>query len=263
MAPSESGSISEHYRLSRVGRRRRKAHAAAWQFFHWFIGASWPSSVSRSNSASRRGRRRTKPPQHPRGKAIRHATGSEIVGRLAAGDEASIGVGSVVSAVGSRVHGLALLLFALPDALPLPIPSVSAIIGLPLVLISAHLIAFGDRSRLPKRIEAAQLPGPAVRAVARYLVPVLSRLEHLSRPRWRALVVHERLIGAVCLYLSIILFLPIPLMNTPSAASLVAIGLGMVQRDGVFIAAGFVGALLTTAALAGVLGLAGLILSDF
>jgi hypothetical protein len=177
--------------------------------------------------------------------------------KLAAGDEKSIRVGAVITAVGSRVHGLALLLFAIPDALPLPIPSVSAIIGLPLVLISAHLIAFGDKSRLPKKVEAAQIPGGAVRAVARYLGPVLARLEHLSRPRWRGLIVHESLIGAVCLYLSVILFLPIPLMNTPSAMSLVAIGLGMVQRDGVLITAGIVGAALTTAALVGLISIAG------
>jgi hypothetical protein len=213
--------------------------------------------MSRSNSDRRhaKGRRRKPPAREHLGEA--RPTASEILRKLGTGEEKTIRVGAVVTAVGSRVHGLALLLFAIPDALPLPIPSVSPIIGLPLVLISAHLIAFGDKSRLPKRVEAARIPGAAVRAVARYLVPVLARLEHLSRPRWRGLIVHESLIGAVCLYLSVILFLPIPFMNTPSAMSLAAIGLGMVQRDGVLITAGIVGAALTTAALVGLISIAG------
>jgi len=176
---------------------------------------------------------------------------------LAAHQEQSIPVGSVVSAAGSRVHGLALLLFALPDALPLPIPSVSAIIGLPLLLLSVHLIIFGDNSRLPARVESSRIPRPVVATIARYVVPVLSRLEHLSQPRWTGLVRQERLIGIVCLYLSAILLLPIPLMNTPPAMCLAAIGLGMIQRDGVLVAGGLLGAVLTTAALIGLGDLAG------
>jgi hypothetical protein len=105
-------------------------------------------------------------------------------------------------------------------------------------------------------VESVHLPRTVVAGVSRYLVPVLLRLEHLSRPRWHEVIRRERLIGALCVYLSVILFLPIPLMNTPSAMSLVAIGLGMVQRDGMLVAGGFVGAVLTTAALAGLINLA-------
>jgi hypothetical protein len=91
--------------------------------------------------------------------------------------------------------------------------------------------------------------------VSRVLVPILAHLERLSRPRWQELVRRERLIGAVALYLSVILFLPIPFINAPAAICLVAIGLGMVQRDGMLIAGGFIGAGLTTAALVGVIDL--------
>src|SRR4029079_2228846 len=144
----------------------------------------------------------------PSGAGPSDNSASHILQSVAAHQEQSIPVGSVVSAAGSRVHGLALLLFALPDALPLPIPSVSAIIGLPLLLLSVHLIIFGDNSRLPARVESSRIPRPVVATIARYVVPVLSRLEHLSQPRWTGLVRQERLIGIVCLYLSAILLLP-------------------------------------------------------
>jgi hypothetical protein len=189
-----------------------------------------------------------------------HVPASEILRRLAAGEEQSISIGSVVSAAGSRVHGLALLLLALPDALPLPIPSVSAIIGVPLLLISAHLAIFGDNSRLPQKVEASHIPRAALAGVARYLVPFLSRLEQISEPRWRPLIQRERLIGIVCVYLSLILLLPIPFMNTPPAMCLAAIGLGMIQRDGLLVAGGFVGTALTTAALVGAVNVAGSLL---
>jgi hypothetical protein len=49
---------------------------------------------------------------------------------------------------------------------------------------------------------------------------------------------YERVIGLVCLYLAILLLLPIPFVNFPPALCLVLIALGMVQRDGLLAAIG-------------------------
>jgi hypothetical protein len=45
-------------------------------------------------------------------------------------------LGDLVRQSGSRTHGLALLLFALPEALPIPVPSISIVLAIPLILIS-------------------------------------------------------------------------------------------------------------------------------
>jgi hypothetical protein len=150
-------------------------------------------------------------------------TASQVLRSLAASQEDTVSVGAVVSAVGSRAHGIALIVFALPDTVPLPIPSLSTVLGIPLVLIAAHLVLFGEDSGLPDRVLATAIPTPALRVGVRYLAPVLKAMELATRPRLTAIMRPARWPGLVCLYLAILLLLPLPLLNFPSAVCLVAI----------------------------------------
>ena len=174
---------------------------------------------------------------------------SDVLQSLAGLDQDRVPVRSVVAAVGTRVHGTALLLLVLPDTVPLPIPSASSILGVPLLMIAAHLALFGERSALPARVQNVSLPKKTFQFLARYLSPVLRRLERVSRPRWPAVAEKERFIGLVCAYLSLILLFPLPLMNTPPAIALALISWGIIQKDGVVIAAGIIATVLLTAGL--------------
>ncbi len=49
----------------------------------------------------------------------------------------------------------------------------------------------------------------------------------------------ERVIGAFCLALAVIQILPIPLGNVLPALAISIIALGMIERDGVWVLAGF------------------------
>ncbi len=157
-------------------------------------------------------------------------------------DGKDLALGGLLETFGSRAHGTALLLLSLPDSIPLPVPSVGAIVGLPLALISAHLAIFGETGGLPRRAVEWRLPARGVALIKRYVVPVIARAERLSRPRLGVLAGRQRLIGLVCLVLSILLFLPIPLMNTPPSLCLALLAWGIVQRDGIFVIAGLASA---------------------
>jgi len=174
---------------------------------------------------------------------------SAILRSLAARPESHVPFGDVVAVAGSRVHGIAILLFVLPETVPLPLPSASGILGIPLLLISAHLAIFGEAAKLPQRILAIRIPRSIFAAIAKYVGPVLDWLERVSRPRWNFFVREERLTGVLCLYLSLILFLPLPLMNAPPAIALAAVALGIIHRDGILIAAGWLGAVIISAVL--------------
>jgi hypothetical protein len=174
---------------------------------------------------------------------------SVVLRQLGEGGSPSVPFGEVAAAAGSRVHGFALLIFVLPETIPLPLPSVSAILGIPLVLISAHLAIFGEGSRWPARLERLHIPRSVIAGTAHYVSPVLERFEGMSRRRWAGLVRRERLIGLLCLYLSLILLLPLPLVNLAPALCIAAISLGLIQRDGRFIAIGIAGTVALTAAL--------------
>lgn len=169
------------------------------------------------------------------------APASKLLLDLASSQSGSVTLGTVLTAMGSRAHGLALILLALPDALPLPVPSTSTVLGIPLVIIAAHLVLFGEGSRLPARAEAIAISPAVLRAMARYAAPVLQVLEKLSRPRWPWFVQSDRVLGVLCLFLSILLLLPIPFFNAAPAICLIAIALGMIHRDGIMVASGIAG----------------------
>lgn len=168
---------------------------------------------------------------------------SAILKELAGHDGERIPMGEVMRRGGSRAHGLGLLLFALPETLPLPIPSISLILAIPLVVISAHLVLFGEGQGIPKQIRDRSIPVSLVKKVSKYLGPVFRTIERLSHPRFEALADRERLLGVACLLLAIILLLPIPFGNLLPAVCLAAIAFGMIQRDGVIVALGLVGAI--------------------
>jgi hypothetical protein len=161
---------------------------------------------------------------------------SDVIRSLPEGQD--LDLEDVLDRFGSRAHGTALLLLGLPDAIPLPVPSVGAILGLPLALISLHLAVFGDSGRLPARLRRWRLPARVVTLLKRYVNPYLARAEAITQPRWSALAERQRLVGLVCLALSLVLVLPIPFMNTPPSLCLVLLAWGIVQRDGIFVLAG-------------------------
>jgi hypothetical protein len=163
----------------------------------------------------------------------------------------SLTLGELLAATGSRAHGVALLLLGLPEALPLPLPSASAVLGVPLVVISAHLAMFGEAATLPRRLRERALPRWLLGALRQRVAPLLGRAERLSHPRWMRLAGRERPLGVVCLYLSVLLLLPLPFFNVPPALCLVLLAWGMVQRDGVAVATGLVGTVAMTAVLGG------------
>jgi hypothetical protein len=75
------------------------------------------------------------------------------------------------------------------------------------------------------------------------LSPILQRAERILRPRLTLLLhpVPERIVGAACLLLAIILFLPIPFGNIPPAWAIAAFALGILERDGLATVVGWLG----------------------
>lgn len=163
---------------------------------------------------------------------------SVILKSLADSDNERLSLQDVIKATGARAHGVGLLLFALPETIPIPLPGVSAVIGVPLILIAAHLIAFGEGRGLPQRLLRQTVPTTMVQKVSKVTGPVLEWIESWSHPRLKAVAGLHRLLGVVCLLLGIVLLAPIPFGNFVPAVGIVVIAFGMLQRDGVAILIG-------------------------
>nr|AAG09262.1 ExoD [EDTA-degrading bacterium BNC1] len=149
-----------------------------------------------------------------------------------------ISVNDLVVAMGDRAFGALMLVFALPNVLPTP-PGTSGLLGLPLVYLAAQLM-LGQRPWLPKFIGSRSIRREDFAAFIERAAPWLRRAERLLRPRLVFLVspAAERLVGAVCLVLAIVLFLPVPLGNMLPALSISVFSFGILGRDGLWVICG-------------------------
>lgn len=179
---------------------------------------------------------------------------SELLTRIAADETRErISVADLLAALQDRAVAALLLIFALPNVIPVP-PGTSALLGAPMLFLAAQL-ALGRRPWLPRVIAARSMPRSHFAAVVARAAPWLARAERLLRPRCSALCKPpaEYGLGVVCLLLAGIVFLPIPLGNMLPAFAICVLALGILERDGVWVLAGLVTAVASVALVWGVL----------
>lgn len=179
---------------------------------------------------------------------------SEILASLAddTGRE-RVSVADIFKAMGDRAFGALILIFALPNVIPSP-PGTSALTGAPLVFLSAQLM-LGQSPWLPKIIANRSIARSDFSAVVSRVSPWLARGEKMLRPRLGFLIYPpaEYLTGFLCLILSIILILPIPLGNILPAIAICLFSFGVLERDGLCVLLGMVMFAISVTVVAGVL----------
>jgi hypothetical protein len=89
------------------------------------------------------------------------------------------------------------------------------------------------------------------RSLTGKLAPYLQRIERRLRPRLTFMYnrVADRLMGAVCFLLAIIVFLPIPFGNMLPSLAIAAFAIGAAERDGVAAMIGWISAAISIAVL--------------
>jgi len=161
-----------------------------------------------------------------------------LIGLMNDTERERISLGDLLGAMGDRAIGALMFIFAVPNVLPVP-PGVSAILGTPLIFLSAQLM-FGRAPWLPAFVTRRSLAIEDFRTLMQRVLPWLAKGEKLLQPRWTVLTKPpvEYLVGLVCLLLSLILALPIPLGNMLPALAISLLALGVLERDGYWILAG-------------------------
>ena len=168
---------------------------------------------------------------------------SEILAELAGDDSRDrISVHDMVETMRARAFGALLLIFAFPNILPTP-PGTAGILGLPLIFLSAQMM-LGLDPWLPGFIARRSMARSTFQALVARIEPWLLRAERLLRARMQVLA-HpraQRILGALCLIVSIALVLPVPFANMAPSIALCLIGLGVLERDGLWIVLGVLAA---------------------
>lgn len=176
----------------------------------------------------------------------RHRTTSEILSDIVTSEAQSVDMRGLTAKLGERSFGLALLLFALPNSLPLPIPGISTLTSLPLIFFSAQL-CFGHKTLwLPAWLARRTISMSSMRPVVQKALPWLRRLEKVVKPRLDTLTTRrfERLAGGIILLLAVLLALPIPLSNLPLGIAITTLALAITERDGRAMITGWIFAIL-------------------
>ncbi|MBV9733316.1 MAG: exopolysaccharide biosynthesis protein [Verrucomicrobia bacterium] len=166
----------------------------------------------------------------------------------------SLTIEEIVSGLGPRSMPTSLMLFTIPEVLPIPIPGLSTAVVIPTGIISYQMLRGQEDLSLPRWLLDRSVPRSAFSACVNTILPFLEKAEGKVRPRWRWVSSRaaKRFIGFFVLLMAAIVALPIPFTNMPFAIAIFIIALGLAEEDGALICLG----LLLGIALVALLGVA-------
>lgn len=165
-----------------------------------------------------------------------------LEGVLAEADVRPVSLGELLDRTADRGFGLVLILLGLPMLIPFLPPGSSTLVGPIYATFAIQMIRGGQQPWIPQRLRDWVLQGATARVLRRRGLPLVRRAERFSRPRkwWLDENLTVRLVGVVVLLMGIVLLSPLPFLNTLPALSVMLIGMGMLNRDFVFMAAGII-----------------------
>lgn len=168
---------------------------------------------------------------------------STLLSRLVPnGQQESIRLSSILDVLGDRAFALLIVLFALPNCIPMvpPIPFISGI----LIAWLAIQLVLGYRSPwLPRRIRDYEVKASEVKRLLDRATPVITRLERFARPRlsmfeWPPFL---RVLGLAVLVFALGLLVAAPIIGQiPLGIAIALVGIGLVERDGILVVAGLI-----------------------
>ncbi|MDN4061111.1 exopolysaccharide biosynthesis protein [Massilia sp. YIM B02769] len=155
-------------------------------------------------------------------------------------------------------------LLTLVFLIPISIPGVSTVFGAAILLIGVARL-LGRELWIPPRIAHRTIGTRKLRPVLRKALPLLHKLERVSRPnRIEWLVANgpvQRMNDASLILGAVLLMMPfglIPFSNTFPAVALLFFAIGLLQRDGVCVLLGYVSNVATIVYFALLIGGGGL-----
>lgn len=167
---------------------------------------------------------------------------SQVLLGLAEGAPAErLTVGDIVAALGPRGFSLMFFILGLPNSLPMP-PPIALISGFLMVFISLQIVVGRSVLWLPKTVLKNSLSRGDVAKAVDKAMPWVKWIEKLAQPRLDVFSqpVSWRLLGIGLLVVSVALVFALPVVGQiPLGIALCLIGLGLVERDGYLVFAGF------------------------
>ena len=150
-------------------------------------------------------------------------------------------LGDILLQLKGRGFAVLILLLTLPFSPPLSIPGLSTPIGLAIAFLAARM-ALGHRVWLPSALLEKPIPSKVIVFAVRAGIKLTRVLEKFARPRIGILHGHgisRRLVGLAVFVAAIALCLPPPMLNVLPAWAIIFLCAGLMERDGILIAIGY------------------------
>jgi hypothetical protein len=167
---------------------------------------------------------------------------SDLLAVLARWPGQTLRVRDILQALGDRAYALLIVLFGLPNCLPMP-PPIPLICGILLAGLAFQLIIGRPTPWLPLFVLERSISVSVVESATTRAMPWLARIERICRPRVTILQ-HDlalKLIGIVLLAMALGLLVAAPFIGQiPIGIGVCLVGLGLVERDGLVLLAGAV-----------------------
>lgn len=154
-----------------------------------------------------------------------------------------IAVSGILEAFHERGFGVLLLIFALPMALPLPVPpGVNILLASPLLFLTAQQALGRHSVWFPQWLRTKSLKAETLNGFFDATIPFLTKLEFLTKPRLVFLTtpLAQKITGVLGFIMALSVCVPLPLTNTAPSFGIAVMALGVLMRDGLAVLGGAV-----------------------
>lgn len=143
------------------------------------------------------------------------------------------------------VRGFAFLLFLLPllNLALFMVPGLSFLFGVPMLVFALQMLGGLRRPFFPAFLRQQKIPLETLDRGLDMGLRLLRLIEPYNKPRLPLIAgtpKGDRIHSVLAVLFSALVALPVPFLNLPPSLGAVVLSLGLIQRDGAFIIAGYV-----------------------
>lgn len=136
-----------------------------------------------------------------------------------------------------RAFGLMILVLAIPCLVP-ALYGVPQIVGIPILLLAGQMLAGRVEPWLPEAVLKRRVSKAWLERMADFATKRMHWFERFSRPRLTVLAEGWAERAAAAFMILATLTIVLPMTNTVPSVALTLLAVGLIQRDGLFVAAG-------------------------
>lgn len=154
--------------------------------------------------------------------------------------EDRVSLGELMQVMHERGFGILLVIFVLPNCVPIPAPGVVSLTAIPLLFLSWQMLMGRDYPWLPSWIQNKTIRRTLLAKIVEKASPVMRKIEKLLRPRvsFATSETGEKIVGAFCFLFSLCIAVPLPWTNFIPGYGVMIMALGLLSRDGITIGIG-------------------------